>query len=111
MLKDVIAKASLVEQKLMALKERPHVGEIRQKGLMIGIELVRDKASREPYDREDRIGVRVAERARELGMLTRPLGNVVVFIPPLASTEDELNAMTDILAASIVDVTENGLTI
>jgi adenosylmethionine-8-amino-7-oxononanoate aminotransferase len=110
MLKGVIAKASFVQQKLMALKERPHVGEIRQKGLMIGIELIRDKVSREPYDWADRIGVRAAERARELGMLTRPLGNVVVFIPPLASTEDELDAMTDILAASIIDVTENGLT-
>lgn len=106
MVEGVIAKASFVEQKLAALRERPHVGEIRQKGLMIGIELVRDKQSREPYKWVDRIGVRVAERARELGMLTRPLGNVIVFIPPLVSTQNELNAMTDILAASIVDVTE-----
>ncbi|MUT67958.1 adenosylmethionine--8-amino-7-oxononanoate transaminase [Paenibacillus sp. NEAU-GSW1] len=101
-------KASFVEHKLEALIERPHAGEIRQKGLMIGIELVRDKSSREPYDWADRIGVRTAMRARELGMLTRPLGNVVVFIPPLASTEEELDAMTDILTKSIVDVTEGG---
>ncbi|WP_372660935.1 adenosylmethionine--8-amino-7-oxononanoate transaminase [Cohnella sp.] len=110
MLEGVLAKSLFVEQKLAALKERPHVGEIRQKGLMIGIELVRDKASREPYDWADRIGVRAAVRARELGMLIRPLGNVVVFIPPLASTEDELDTMTDILATSIVDVTEGRLT-
>ncbi|WP_410515196.1 adenosylmethionine--8-amino-7-oxononanoate transaminase [Paenibacillus sp. BR2-3] len=110
MLEGVIAKSSFVEQKLAALKERPHVGEIRQQGLMIGVELVRDKGSREPYDWADRIGVRAAARARELGMLTRPLGHVVVFIPPLASTEDELDSMTDILAASIVDVTEGGST-
>ncbi|MFC5471066.1 adenosylmethionine--8-amino-7-oxononanoate transaminase [Cohnella suwonensis] len=106
MVQGVIAKESFVRRKLKALEERPHVGEIRQKGLMIGIELVRDKALREPFAWEDRIGVRVAARARELGMLTRPLGNVIVFIPPLASTEDELDVMTDLLTASIVDVTE-----
>jgi lysine--8-amino-7-oxononanoate aminotransferase len=103
----VRAKASFVENKLAALKERPHIGEIRQKGLMIGIELVRDKGSREPYDWVERIGVRTSMRARELGMLTRPLGNVIVFIPPLASTEAELDAMTEILAESIVDITES----
>lgn len=102
----VKAKASFVENKLAALKERPHIGDIRQKGLMIGIELVRDKNTREPYDWVERIGVRTSMRARELGMLTRPLGNVIVFIPPLVSTEAELESMTDILAESIVDVTE-----
>ena len=109
MVEGVRAKAAFVERKLAALKDRPHVGEIRQKGLMIGIELVRDKASREPYDWAERIGVRTSLRARELGMLTRPLGNVIVFIPPLASTEAELDAMTDILAESIIDVTRRRL--
>ncbi|MGO4537651.1 adenosylmethionine--8-amino-7-oxononanoate transaminase [Paenibacillus sp. 2TAB19] len=106
MVEGVRAKASFVEQKLEPLKDRPHVGEIRQKGLMIGIELVRDKASREPYDWAERIGVRASLRARELGMLTRQLGNVIVFIPPLASTEAELDEMTDILADSIISVTD-----
>jgi adenosylmethionine-8-amino-7-oxononanoate aminotransferase len=104
----VQAKAAFVARKLGALADRPHVGEIRQQGLMIGIELVRDKKSREPYDWAERIGVRASLRARELGMLTRPLGNVAVFIPPLSSTESELDAMTDILAAAIRDVTEEG---
>jgi lysine--8-amino-7-oxononanoate aminotransferase len=104
----VRAKASFVESKLAALKERPHVGDIRQQGLMIGIELVRDKASRAPYDWAERIGVQTSLRARELGMLTRPLGNVIVFIPPLVSDEAELHAMTDILAESILHVTEGG---
>ena len=108
MLAGVQAKASFVKRKLDALKDRPHVGDIRQQGLIIGVELVRDKRSREPYDWADLIGVRAAMRARELGMLTRPLGNVVVFIPPLASTIEELDAMTDILMESIIDVTEGG---
>jgi adenosylmethionine-8-amino-7-oxononanoate aminotransferase len=50
----------------------------------------------------------VCRRARVLGMLTRPLGNVVVFIPPLVCTEAELREMTGILAQSIIDVTEHG---
>lgn len=108
MVEGVRAKASFVEHKLAALKDRPHVGEIRQKGLMIGIELVRDKVTREPYDWSDRIGVRTSQRARELGMLTRPLGNVIVFIPPLASSEAELDAMINILTESIRQVTEGG---
>ncbi|WP_436239617.1 adenosylmethionine--8-amino-7-oxononanoate transaminase [Paenibacillus sp. LjRoot153] len=108
MVEGVRAKAAFVERKLAALKARPHVGEIRQKGLMIGIELVRDKASREPYEWSERIGIRTSLRARELGMLTRPLGNVIVFIPPLASNEAELDAMTDILIESIISVTEGG---
>ena len=73
---------------------------------MIGIELVRDRVSREAYHWEERIGVRTAMRAKELGMLTRPLGNVIVFMPPLASTEAELADMCDILIAAIIDVTE-----
>lgn len=106
MVEGVRAKAAFVERKLAALKDHPHVGDIRQKGLMIGIELVRDKATREPYDWAERIGVRTSLRARELGMLTRPLGNVMVFIPPLAANEAELDAMTDILIESIISVTE-----
>ncbi|MNR59946.1 L-Lysine-8-amino-7-oxononanoate aminotransferase [compost metagenome] len=52
--------------------------------------------------------MRISLRARELGMLTRPLGNVIVFIPPLVSKEAELDAMTDILIESIISVTEGG---
>ncbi|MBV6715199.1 adenosylmethionine--8-amino-7-oxononanoate transaminase [Paenibacillus chitinolyticus] len=104
----VAAKAEFVAGKLSSLKANPHVGDIRQQGLLVGIELVRDRKTKEPYAWEERIGVHVCARARELGLLTRPLGNVIVFIPPLASTRDELGAMTDIIAASIRDVTEQG---
>lgn len=102
------AKAEGVARRLAPLADGRHVGDIRQQGLMIGIELVRDKGTKEPYGWEERIGVRTSLRARELGMLTRPLGNVIVFIPPLVSTEDELSEMTDILTAAIRDVTEGG---
>ncbi|MFZ5650645.1 MAG: adenosylmethionine--8-amino-7-oxononanoate transaminase [Bacillota bacterium] len=83
----------------------PHVGDVRQKGFMTGIELVADRKTKKPYDWADRIGVRVSRRTRELGMLARPLGNVIVFMPPLTTTVEELDEMTDILYRAIADVT------
>lgn len=91
---------------LSALAQEPNVGEIRQKGLMVGIELVRNKETKEPYHWNERIGVHVCKRAREKGLLTRPLGNVIVLIPPLVSSEEELADMVAILSESIREVTE-----
>ncbi|WHY00909.1 adenosylmethionine--8-amino-7-oxononanoate transaminase [Neobacillus sp. DY30] len=98
--------ARYVANRLQEFYELLHVGDIRQKGLMIGIELVMDRYSKLPYEWQERIGVRVCRRARELGMLIRPLGNVIVFMPPLASTFEELDAMLDILYQSIKEVTQ-----
>lgn len=103
---EVARKSVLVAEQLAPMRDRPHVGDIRQKGFMVGIELVRDKRTKEPYHWNERIGVRVTRKAREKGMLTRPLGNVIVFLPPLASTEEELREMIAILDASIAEVTE-----
>ncbi|WP_223829768.1 adenosylmethionine--8-amino-7-oxononanoate transaminase [Paenibacillus arenilitoris] len=105
LVEEVRAKSAFVSQKLAKAAELVHVGDVRQQGLMVGIELVRDKSTKEPFPWADRIGVRAAQRARELGMLTRPLGHVVVFMPPLASTEAELDEMTDILVKAIDDAT------
>jgi lysine---8-amino-7-oxononanoate aminotransferase len=101
----VAEKSRRLAKLLAPLSDFAHVGEVRQKGFMVGIELVRDKQTKEPYHWDERIGVRVCRRARENGLLTRPLGNVVVLIPPLVSTEDELAEMVGILAESIEDVT------
>ncbi|WP_127530575.1 adenosylmethionine--8-amino-7-oxononanoate transaminase [Paenibacillus kobensis] len=104
----VDAKGHFVAQRLSPLLDRPHIGDIRYKGLMLGIELVANKRTKEPYHWNERIGVLVARRARDLGMLTRPLGNVIVFIPPLVSTDSELADMADILSEAVIDVTERG---
>lgn len=96
----------ILQHRLTSFQELVHVGDIRQKGLMVGIELVRDKKTKEPYDWAERIGIRVCRRTKELGMLLRPLGNVIVFMPPLASTIEELDHMLDILYRAIADVTE-----
>ncbi len=106
---EVARKAQTIEKHLAPLLDRPHVGEIRHKGFMAGIELVRDKETKEPYHWNERVGVRVCRAARENGLITRPLGNVIVFIPPLASTEAELAEMIAILSDAIREVTEGEL--
>ncbi len=83
----------------------PHVGEVRQRGLLVGVELVRDRETKEPFDWRVGTGARVCRRARELGLLTRPLGDVVTLVPPLAAEEADLRAMVEILAAAIREVT------
>ncbi|GAX91320.1 adenosylmethionine--8-amino-7-oxononanoate transaminase [Effusibacillus lacus] len=106
LVQEAARKAEHVSRRLSRLRERKHVGDIRQKGLMVGVELVADKETKEEFPWEDRVGIRVCRRCRELGMLLRPLGNVIVFMPPLASTEAELDEMLTVLEQAIVDVTE-----
>ncbi|SFJ26326.1 adenosylmethionine-8-amino-7-oxononanoate aminotransferase [Thermoflavimicrobium dichotomicum] len=98
--------SKVVERAFRRFDELAHVGEVRQLGLMIGIELVKEKQSKEPYPWEEAMGVKVCRKARDLGMLTRPLGDVVTFMPPLVSTESELKEMVDILYRAIAEVTE-----
>lgn len=106
LIQEVEIMSEYLASQLTAFSQLAHVGDIRQKGFMIGIELVRDKDTAEPFDWKDRVGVKVCRRARKLGMLLRPLGNVIVFMPPLAAAKEELEEMTAILYQSIRDVTE-----
>jgi adenosylmethionine-8-amino-7-oxononanoate aminotransferase len=82
----------------------PHVGEVRQCGFMVGIELAEDKASRKAYDAELRMGARVACKVRDYGTILRPLGDVVVMMPPLSITECEIATMVSATARSIAEV-------
>ena len=91
---------------LRPLANMAHVGEVRQRGFMAGIELVRDRTTRAPYPPERRIGHRVAVEARRRGLIIRPLGNVIVLMPPLTVTSRELARMAAIVRESIRTVTE-----
>ncbi len=73
------------------------VAEVRRRGLMVGVELA-------PPDGAERWGRRVCAGAVRRGVLLRPLGDVVVVMPPLTSTEGELDRVVDVLAESIADV-------
>lgn len=76
---------------LSRLAAHPHVGDVRQCGLMAGVELVQDRASQQPYAWAEKRGYRVCDHARTEGVWLRPLGNVVVIMPPLAITLEELD--------------------
>jgi adenosylmethionine-8-amino-7-oxononanoate aminotransferase len=83
----------------------PHLGDIRQWGLMVGLELVRERANRTPYDPAERIGIRVIREARRRGAILRPLGNVIILMPPLSITAEELDWLVRVTAESIVAAT------
>jgi adenosylmethionine---8-amino-7-oxononanoate aminotransferase len=98
-------KAAALSRALAPAERMPNVGEVRQRGLMVGIELVRDRASREEYAYGLRAGHQVILEARKLGAILRPLGNVVVLMPPLSLTEEQLGELAAIALASIEKVT------
>ena len=65
--------------------------------MMAGIELVKNKETREPFPLSERMGYKVTAECRRRGLLIRPIGNIVVLVPPLAATERELRKMLNIL--------------
>jgi adenosylmethionine-8-amino-7-oxononanoate aminotransferase len=82
-----------------------HVGDIRQCGMMVGIELVKDKATKEEYPYKERIGHRVILEARKRGVILRPLGDVIVLMPPLSINKRELQQLLDVTYQSIKEAT------
>ncbi|SDH87152.1 adenosylmethionine-8-amino-7-oxononanoate aminotransferase apoenzyme [Alteribacillus persepolensis] len=98
-------KADYLRDILQELYSLAHVGDVRQLGMMCGIELVASKETKEPFPFEKRVGYHVSLKMRELGMLTRPMGDVIVFMPPLVSTKEELADMTAIMKEAITEVT------
>ncbi|WP_353928770.1 adenosylmethionine--8-amino-7-oxononanoate transaminase [Desulfofundulus kuznetsovii] len=98
-------KIELLHRKLGGFWELPHVGDIRQRGMMVGIELVADKKTKQPYPREEQVGHRVILEARRRGLVIRPLDNVIVLMPVLAMSEEELNQVLEITYESIAVVT------
>jgi adenosylmethionine---8-amino-7-oxononanoate aminotransferase len=83
------------------LEDHPHVAEVRQRGMILAIELVKDKARREPYAWQERRGLRVYRHALERGMLIRPIGSVVYFMPPYVITPDEIAQMITVAREGI----------
>jgi adenosylmethionine---8-amino-7-oxononanoate aminotransferase len=92
-----------LQQSLKQLWEHPNVGDIRQVGLVAGVELVRDWRTREPFDLKDRAGIRVCEAMSRRGVLTRPIGNVIALLPPYCTTEKQAGKMVEVLRLSIAE--------
>jgi adenosylmethionine-8-amino-7-oxononanoate aminotransferase len=89
------------------LDGHPNVGEIRQHGMILAMELVRDKGSRSPYPWQERRGLTVYRHGLENGVLLRPLGNVVYFMPPYVITEDEIDLLAAVAREGIARATED----
>jgi adenosylmethionine-8-amino-7-oxononanoate aminotransferase len=96
----IAALRARLNQKISSL---PHVFEIRQKGLMVGIELRRTPSH--PYSAQEAIGARVCRIVRRHGAILRPLGSVVVLMPPLSITPAQIDRLVDATAAAIADAT------
>ena len=108
-LSQVRQKSRLLARLLRPLADLDHVGDIRQCGFMVGIELVDDRQTKRPYPLELRIGHRVANACRVRGLLLRPLGNVIALVPPLSINTQELTRMVAILNKAIRETTEENL--
>jgi adenosylmethionine-8-amino-7-oxononanoate aminotransferase len=107
-LEGVRERGEILAGALAPLGGHPHVGEVRRRGLMVGIELVADKPSRRRYEATETMGARVAAAAREAGAVIRPLGDVVVLMPPLAIPIPELLQLASTTRGAIEAVTGCG---
>ncbi|HEY2329263.1 MAG TPA: aminotransferase class III-fold pyridoxal phosphate-dependent enzyme [Verrucomicrobiae bacterium] len=95
---------------LQSLWTLPNVGDIRQVGLVAGVELVKNWRTREPFALRERAGIRVCEAMARRGALTRPVGNVIVLMPPYCTTRAQLQKMISALAAGVRELNRPGLT-
>lgn len=93
----------ILREELKGLWSLPNVGDIRQVGLIAGIELVKDWRSRRPFDLRERAGIRVCDSMKKRGVLTRPIGNVVVLMPPYCTTPAQLSKMVHALREAIAE--------
>ena len=97
-LKPKIAKLSIELDKLKVLS---NVGQIRQLGLMVGIEIIKDKNTHEEFTPSLQIGARICAYCRLKGLLIRPLGNVIVLMPPLSITTKEIKTAISTISEAI----------
>jgi adenosylmethionine-8-amino-7-oxononanoate aminotransferase len=104
----VANKAELLRQMLDGLKDFPHVGDIRQRGLMAGVELVSNRETRGGFDARKRVGAAVCARLRRHGVILRPLGDVIVLMPPPAMGLDDLEIIVTALQAELACLRPDG---
>jgi adenosylmethionine-8-amino-7-oxononanoate aminotransferase len=86
---------------LAPLGDHPHVGQVRQLGMMAGVELVADRATGQPFPAAERRGWQVCRQSTNNGVWLRPLGDVVVVMPPISVSEAEIDLLARVLAQSI----------
>ena len=100
-------KINLLIEGLDQMRSQPHVGDIRQCGFMVGIEMIENKKTKAPYPFEQRIGQQITLEARKRGLVIRPLGDVVVLMPPLTTPDEVLREILRTTHESINAVVGN----
>lgn len=95
------AKIEQLKNELAPLAKHPHISQVRQLGFLAGIELVDDRAKNAPYPPNERRGWQVCKRATENGVWLRPLGDVIVIVPPLSISRSEIEFLGRIVRESI----------
>jgi len=88
--------AAHMSRALERFNDHPHVAEVRQTGMIAAVEMVKDKRTREPYDWQERRGLRVYQHALKHQALLRPLGNVTYFMPPYVITPEQIDHLADV---------------
>jgi len=83
------------------LNDHPHVAEVRQTGMTLAVEMVKDKATREPYPWQERRGLRIYRHALSRGALLRPLGNVSYLMPPYVITPEQIEYLVRVMEEGI----------
>ncbi len=103
-LEHLASKIDQMKHELSIFEKHTHVKEVRQCGLMVGIELVKNKSKGEAYALEERIGHRVILQARKSGVILRPLGSIIVLMPPLSITLAEIKFLVKTVKESIEEI-------
>ncbi len=95
-------KSQIIKEKVAEyLMDIPYFGEFRQLGMIGAVELVKDKKTKEGFDWKERVGYKIYKKALKHGVLLRPLGNVVYFMPPYVINEEEIDIMINAARKSI----------
>jgi adenosylmethionine-8-amino-7-oxononanoate aminotransferase len=98
------ALAHRLQGGLQTLWAHPNVGDIRRVGLVAGVELVKEWNTREAFPLEARIGIRVCEAMARRGVLTRPIGNVVVVMPPYCISDEQLERLFEVFNEALREI-------
>jgi len=106
-LKKMSSKIKFLTDLLTEIKTLKHVGDVRQCGFMTGIELIKNKKQQKAFPLTDQIGIKVCRYARDKGVILRPLGNVIVLMPPLSISRKDLKFLIKIVKQSIIEIIEN----
>ena len=105
-LENVNTNAVLIERELAPLLAHPHVGAIRQKGILVGIELVKDRVTQQAFPSSQRIGHQVTLAARRRGAIIRPIGDAVTLIPAPAMPSELVQRLCRVVVESIAEATK-----